>query len=180
MTFLPASFRPFWVDADSPVDTARRPYRALLFFLALCGCAAFYASLYAPSGDGEWGWYPRLSKPDWLPSPSLTGPVSTLFYFVLAFAIWRIWRTGAFRTVPITLAGFLCLLLLQSIWSTLFYGLQSPALGLVDLAALLLLATVLWLIYRQMDVLAAWLWGAYILWLSFLLAVNAAIWWVNG
>jgi len=164
-------------DADPP---DRGHGHALGLFLSVCGVAAFYSSLYAPSGAGEWGWYPRLAKPSWAPSTALTGPVSTLFYLVLAISIWRIWRTGAFRTVPFTLAGFAGLLFLQSIWSTLFYGLQSPLLGLADLLVICILAVALWFAYKPLDTVAAHLWLAYLLWCCFLLSVNAAIWWLNG
>ncbi len=181
MPLLPPSFLPFWVeaagDAKPPV---RGQGRVLVFFLGICAVAAIYASLYAPSRSGNWGWYPRLAKPSWVPSPAITGPVSTLFYGVLAVAIWRIWRTGAFRAVPFTLAGFVCVLFLQSIWSTLFYGLQSPLLGLIDLLIIWLLAAVLWLTYKPLDAAAGWLWLAYMIWVCLLLSVNTAIWRLNA
>ncbi|MFN0103147.1 MAG: TspO/MBR family protein [Bryobacteraceae bacterium] len=181
MSLLPPSFLPFWMevkgDAGSP---ARGHGYALGIFFGVCGLAALYSSVYAPSGEGNWGWYPRLAKPAWAPSPAVTGPVSTGFYAVLAVTIWRIWRTGAFRTVPFTFAGFACLLLLQSMWSTLFYGLQSPLLGLADSIIVLVLAGVLWLTYNPLDTLAGRLWLAYLVWISLLLPANVAIWWLNG
>lgn len=185
MQLLPPSFLPFWMevegDAQSPKPPSpkQRQGHALAFFVGVCALAAFYASLYAPSGAGNWGWYPRLTKPAWAPSPAFTGPVSTLFYLVLAVSIWRIWRTGAFRTVPFTLAGFAGLLFLQSIWSTLLYGLQSPALGLADLVLIALLAAILWLTYHPIDKLAGRLWLAYLCWVVFLLPLNAALFYLN-
>lgn len=181
MPLLPPSFLPFWMEVErDPEPLVRRQGQALGFFLGICVIAAFYASSYAPSGSGNWGWYPRLAKPSWAPSTAITGPVSTLFYGVLAVAIWRIWRTGAFRTVPFTLAGFACLLFLQSIWSTLFYGLQSPLLGLADLLIICILAAILWLTYKPLDTIAARLWLAYLIWVCLLLPINAAIWWLNA
>ena len=181
MPFLPPSFLPFWWEVEGEAESPlQRQGQALGLFLGVCGLAGFYASLYAPSGAGEWGWYPRLAKPSWTPSPHLTGPVSSLFYAVLAVSVWRIWRTGAFRTVPFTMAGFACLLFLQSIWSTLFFGLQNPLLGLADLLVVFLLACVLWLTYSPIDAWAGRLWLAYLLWVLFLIPVNAAIWWLNA
>lgn len=180
MQLLPPSFLPFWMEVEGDAESpARRQGHALAFFVTVCGLAAFYASLYAPSRAGNWGWYPRLIKPAWAPSPALTGPVSSFFYLVLAVSIWRIWRTGAFRTVPFTLAGFAGLLFLQSIWSTLFYGLQSPFLALADLLLVALLAGVLWLTYHPIDRLAGRLWLAYLCWLAFLLPLNAALYLLN-
>ena len=180
MSLLPPSFLPFWMDSDGGIASPpRRQGQALGLFAGICGAAAFYASLYAPSETGSFGWYPRLAKPAWAPAPAFTRPVSTLFFAVLAIAIWRVWRTGAFRTVPVTAAGFACLLFLQTIWSTLFYGLQNPLLGLVDLLAAALLASVLGLIYQPLDRLASRLWLANLLWVCFLVPMNAAIWWLN-
>ena len=77
------------------------------------------------------------------------------------------------------LAGFACLLFLQSIWSTLFYGLHSPFLGMADLAATALLAAILWLTYYPIDRLAGRLWLAYLAWVAVLFPINAAIWLLN-
>jgi tryptophan-rich sensory protein len=179
MSLLPPGLLPFWMDPDGGAFPPERQGQALGLFAGICGVAAFYASLYAPSESGSFGWYPRLAKPAWAPAPAFTGPVSTLFFAVLAVSIWRVWRTGAFRTVPVTAAGFACLLFLQSLWSTLFYGLQSPLLGLLDLVAAVIVAGVLWLIYQPLDWLASRLWLAYLLWICFLVPINAAIWWLN-
>lgn len=181
MPLLPPAFLPFWwkVDGDSITPIRRQGY-ALGFFFVLCALAAFYSSLYAPSVSGTWGWYPRLLKPSWLPSPAFTRAGSNVFFTVLAFAIWRIWRTGAFRTIPFTLIGFSCLLFLQAIWTTVFYGLQSPALGFADLSAVAVLAAVLWLTVRPLDALAGRLWLAYLCWTLLLLSANATIWWLNA
>lgn len=164
-------------EISSPL---RRQWMALVFFVLVCGLAALYASLYAPSASGVWGWYPKLQKPAWAPEPAWTGQVSAAYYAVLAVSMWRVWRTGAFRNVPITMAGFGAVLFLQAIWSTLFYGMHNPLLGFADLAVIALLGSVLWLTYRQLDPLAGWLWLAYLAWLGVLLAVNGAIWWLNG
>ena len=181
MSLLPPSFLPFWMETerDSESPLGRQGY-AFVFFFGSCSIAAIYASLYAPSDSGSWGWYPGLVKPSWAISPALSGPISTLFYGVLAVSVWRIWRTGAFRTVPFTMAGFVFLLALQSLWSTLFYGLHSPLLGLADLLLMLLLSAILWLTYEPIDAIASRLWLAYLAWILFLLPVNAAIWWLNG
>lgn len=165
---------------DEPESPPRRPGRALLFFFALCGAAAFFSSLYAPADSGAWGWYPRLVKPSWALSPSVAGPVTTVSYAVLAVAIWRIWRTGAFRSVPFTFAGFAGLLLLQASWSTLFFGMQSPFLGMAALVVLFLHGSILWLVYASIDTWAGRLWLVYLGWVLFQLPGQIAIWRLNG
>jgi tryptophan-rich sensory protein len=157
-----------------------RTKAGLAGFVAVCYLAGFYASLYAPSMAGEWGWYPRLSKPSWTPSPAVTGPVWTILYGCMAVAGWRVWRLGGFRLVPIAGIGFGLQLLLQASWSTLFYGAQSTLAGLVDLVCLLSLVATLWFTYKSIDKLAGRLWLPYFLWLTYLTAVHWVIWWRNG
>ena len=154
MGFLPTSILPFWVQPYAEPTAPRRSKAGLWAFLAVCYSAGFYASLYTPSMAGDWGWYPRLSKPAWAPSPYWTGPIWLILYACMAVAGWRVWRLGGFRLVPIAGIGFGLQLFLQSIWSTLFYGAQSTLAGLVDLVCLLGLVTTLWFTYQSIDKLA--------------------------
>lgn len=180
MALLPPSILPFWMQPETEPAAPAKTKVGLGAFFAVCYMAGFYASLYTPSMAGEWGWYPRLSKPAWAPPPSLTGPVWMILYACMAVAGWRVWRLGGFRLVPIAGIGFGVQLFLQAIWSTLFYGAQSTLAGLVDLLCLLSLVATLWFTYKSIDQLAGRLWLPYFLWLSYLTAVNGVIWWRNG
>ncbi len=179
MPFLPTSILPFWVQPDAEPSAPTRTKAGLGMFFAVCYAAGLYASQYAPSMAGEWGWYPKLVKPSWAPSPVWTGPVWMILYGCMAVAGWRVWRLGGFRLVPIAGIGFGIQLFLQAIWSTLFYGAQSTLAGFVDLVFLLALVATLWFAFKSMDKLAGRLWLPYLLWTSYLTAVNGVIWWRN-
>lgn len=180
MALIPTSFLPFWMQPDVAPSAPSKTMAGLGAFFAVCFAAGIYASQYSPSLAGDWGWYPRLSKPAWTPSPQWTGLVSLVMYVFMAVAGWRVWRLGGFRLVPIAGIGFCVQLFLQSIWSTLFYGAQSTLAGFIDSACLLSVVVTLWFTYKSIDTLAGRLWLPYLLWTTYLTAVNCVIWWRNG
>jgi len=70
-------------------------------------------------------------------------------------------------------------LFLNALWSFLFFGLQSPALGFADIIALWIsIAATMWL-FRRIDRRAFWLLVPYILWVSFAALLNFSVWMVK-
>lgn len=145
----------------------------LLFFLASVVTASFGA-LFTP---GEW--YQSLIKPDWTPPGWLFGPVWSLLYAMIAVSGWLVWRAAGWSGARLALTVFLGHLLLNALWSWLFFGLQRPDLALIDIV--LLEATILWLVVLFWPV--SWLAGAlllpYLAWVAFATALNGAIWQLN-
>jgi len=146
---------------------------ALLVFLVVVAAAASTGAQFQP---GEW--YAELATPTWAPPNWLFGPVWTLLYLAIAVAGWHLWRqTGGRRTAALGL--WVAQLLLNALWSWLFFGLHQPALALLDIA--LLLACILAFIAqaRAHSVLASWLFVPYALWVAFASALNFTIWQMN-
>jgi translocator protein len=112
----------------------------LLAWLAACFAAAVIGALFMPGT-----WYEQLRKPAWNPPNWIFGPVWTLLYATMAVAAWLVWQRGRFTDQRLPLSLFLLQLLLNAIWSPLFFGLHSAALGLVDILLLwmALLGTIL-------------------------------------
>lgn len=125
-------------------------------------------------------WYPRLIKPSWTPPSWVFGPVWTLLYLMMATSAWLIWKEvdGSKQSlVPYLL--FSLQLLLNLLWSALFFVLKSPFLALVDITALwgMILATIL--AFFPLSWKAALLLLPYLLWVTYALALNFSIWWLN-
>lgn len=118
-------------------------------------------------------WYPSLVKPAWNPPNWIFGPVWTTLYVLMGMAAWRAWRTGP--EVRPRVAGYFFQLVLNALWSILFFGLKQPAWALVDIAVLW--ALLVWLLagFWRADRWAGALWLPYVLWVSFATALNAAI-----
>lgn len=121
--------------------------------------------------------YAKIVQPAWAPPGWLFGPVWTLLYVLMAIAVWRVWmKVGVQRPVVV----YLVHLIFQALWSGLFFGLYRADLALMDMV--ILWAMILWLCisFRRIDHLAGWLMVPYLAWVSFAMALNAALWHLNG
>lgn len=128
-------------------------------------------------------WYAGLNKPFFNPPNWIFGPVWTLLYIMMGLAFGRIMSLsvtkGATFTRRIALELFIAQLILNSLWSIVFFGLQAPAMALLVIMALW---TVLLLTIRSFAAVskyAAYLLWPYLAWVSFATLLNAAIVWLN-
>jgi tryptophan-rich sensory protein len=133
------------------------------------------------SSQGVVIWYPTLVKPSFTPPDWLFAPVWTVLYLALGVAAYGVWRLGiGVPGVKRALGVFLVQLLLNGLWSLLFFGLQSPGAALVDIALLWLFVG--WTTYL-FGLLAPWtlfLLLPYWAWVTFAAALNFEIWRLNG
>lgn len=125
-------------------------------------------------------WYAQLAKPAWTPPSGVFGPVWTLLYLMMAVAAWLIWRQAGLVAARLPLGLFAVQLVLNSLWSILFFGLHSPGAAFVDIVLLwaAILATAV-AFYRR----SRWAGGLlvpYLLWVSFATALNFTIWRMNA
>lgn len=144
-------------------------------FLVACAAAAAPGIKCRP---GEW--YAHLDKPPWTPPDWLFAPVWTLLYFMIAVSGWLVWDAGrvdgAGKAAWLPLAVFLAQLVLNGLWSVLFFGLRLPGYAFVDILLLLaaILATIL--LFYPVHALAAWVLVPYFLWVAFAAGLNASVW----
>lgn len=119
------------------------------------------------------GWYAGLTKPPFNPPHWIFGPVWSTLYVGMAWAASAAWADRPARRT------FFIILLANSLWSLLFFGLHQPGLALIDVLAYLTLLIVwirqLWPQHRG----AALLQVPHLLWVSFATLLNASIWWLN-
>jgi benzodiazapine receptor len=155
-----------------------RSWLALLGFIVLSFGVASLGGYWTSLSQPEW--YDQLAKPSWTPPSWLFGPVWTALYLAMAVAAWRVWRQGGWARQRRPLMLFLVQLFLNLIWSGLFFGLRSPALGMLEIVLLWLAILLTLLAFRRADHLASWLFVPYLLWVTFAAALNFAIWRLNG
>jgi len=146
---------------------------SFLLFLAMVAMAALVGTQFAPGP-----WYFALRKPSWTPANWLFGPVWTILYLAIAYAGWSVWRAKAVSvTKPMLL--WLLQLLLNGLWSWLFFGLHRPDLAFIDIAALFVAIGCFIVSANKVSPVAAWLFVPYALWVGFASALNLAIWRMN-
>lgn len=157
----------------SPMMTLFKPWLALAGWLLLCFSAAAFGAQFMPGA-----WYASLRKPDWNPPGWVFGPVWTTLYTMMAVAAWRVWRRDGVGRRP-ALAWFLGQLLLNALWSWLFFGLRNPGLALAEIIALWVAIAGTIGHFRRLDRVAAGLLVPYLAWVSFAAVLNGTLWWLN-
>ncbi len=118
-------------------------------------------------------WYLYLNKPFFNPPNWLFGPVWTILFLLMGISLGIIWRKNG------NLFWFWIQLVLNVLWSFLFFGLKSPGIALIEI--LLFLFTIVMTIhtFKKTSKTAAYLLFPYVAWVSFATLLNAAIWWLN-
>ncbi len=121
-------------------------------------------------------WYAQLEKPFFTP-PNWVFPVAwTLLFTLMAVSFQRILRieeAGGLRRRAIML--FCAQLVLNALWSIVFFGLASPPLGLVVIVPFFALIVATIMAFARLDAIAAALLAPYPLWVAFATLLNAAI-----
>lgn len=125
-------------------------------------------------------WYPTLAKPGWTPPSWLFGPVWTCLYVAMGVAAWRVWRSVSGNRARILVVLYAAQLVLNALWSILFFGLRQPGLAFLEILVLWGLIATLLPYWWRADRLAGILWAPYVAWVSFATALNGAIWWMNS
>ncbi|QIB34088.1 TspO/MBR family protein [Ancylobacter pratisalsi] len=121
-------------------------------------------------------WYATLAKPSWTPPDAVFPIVWTTLYVLMAVTLWRLWQLHApssHRRLAVVL--WLVQLALNAVWSQVFFGLEAIvwALAVIVMLWIAILATIL--ACARIDRIAAWLMAPYLVWVSYALALNAAI-----
>jgi benzodiazapine receptor len=146
--------------------------------VAICEGAGVLGSLFTTPRIGTW--YQTLTLPSFAPPSWVFGPVWITLYFLMGLSLFLVLRQGQ-SGVPIQGAVliFAVQLFLNVLWSFLFFGLESPLLGLVEIIILwaFILLTI-WQFYR-ISRPAAYLLIPYIVWVTIAAALNYAIWSLN-
>lgn len=144
----------------------------LSLFLALAFGAAAFGALFPPGP-----WYEALAKPTWTPPSWLFGPVWTVLYVMIGVSGWLLWKGRPETTMA--LAFWVAQLLLNALWSWIFFGLRAPGPAFVEILVLLgVIASTIAVAYRSSPA-AAWLLVPYLVWVGFASALNGAIWRLN-
>ena len=153
------------------------PYLGLLVFLALCFAAAGIGGAITTPKIATW--YATLAKPTWNPPNWIFGPVWSALYFCMAVAAWFVWRQEGFTGAKFPLALFGTQLVLNVLWSCIFFGLEMPGLAFVEVLLLWTAIAATMVTFWQRSSVAGILLLPYLAWVSFASVLNLVIWRMN-
>jgi tryptophan-rich sensory protein len=123
--------------------------------------------------------YGRLAKPQWAPPSSIFGPVWTILYLLMALAAWLVWRSRGFAEAPVALTLFLVQLLVNALWSWLFFAWRQGLLAFVDIVVLLVLIVATIAAFWRIRPLAGMLLLPYLAWVVYAAVLNYSVWQLN-
>jgi benzodiazapine receptor len=146
--------------------------------VAICEAAGILGSLFTTPKIATW--YQTLILPSFAPPSWVFAPVWTTLYLLMGISLFLILRERQ-KKIPISrpISIFAIQLALNVLWSYLFFGLQSPLLGLIGI---IVLWVAIVLTIREFDRIsrpAAYLLLPYIVWVTIAAVLNYSIWALN-
>lgn len=153
----------------------KHPVVGLIFWIVVSMAAGWVGSRFMP---GEW--YASLAKPSWNPPSWVFGPVWSTLYILMGVSAWLVWRKAGFAEASVVLGLFVFQLLLNALWSYLFFGAHRPDLAFVDIIALWLVILVTTIGFWRVTVPAGVLLLPYLCWVGFASALNLQLWRLNS
>ncbi len=139
----------------------------LILSIGLCLGAGILGSFFTVSAIPTW--YQTLNKPSFSPPNWIFGSVWTILYFLMGISLYLVWTK---RTVPTV---FWIQLILNALWSIIFFGMRNPTLALVDIVALWIAIVLTIKSFYRINKLAGKLLIPYLLWVSFATILNLSI-----
>lgn len=147
-------------------------FLALAFFILISLAAGFIGSAFTMSQVDTW--YLTLQKPSWNPPSWVFGPVWTTLYVLMgasAFLVSRSKKLGK----SLALWFFLAHLVVNTLWSIVFFALHELLLSVLVIVLLLALILVLMRLFWRHSKTATWLLVPYLLWVTFATVLNTTI-----
>lgn len=161
----------------SPAGVGSRDAIPLVVFLGVSFAAAAIGSFVTTASLDPW--YATLRKPEWTPSGAVIGAIWTVLYALMGVAAWLVWRvTGWTLSLPLML--FAVQLVLNVLWSVLFFGLQNLAAGLVGILVLWVAVAATLVVFWRVIRWAGALFVPYLTWVTIATALNVTLWQMNS
>ena len=153
--------------------TRGRQAWALVGWIVACYAAAGVGALASVEAGT---FYASLTLPVWAPPAWLFGPVWTVLYGMMALAAWIVWRTGGWARRKAALTVFVIQLLVNALWSWLFFAWHRGVLAFADILLLDLVVVATIAAFARVRPLAAWLMVPYLAWIAFATALCYRVW----
>lgn len=152
----------------------------LLVAVVVCEAAGIIGSVFTFSSIPTW--YAALNKPFFSPPNWIFGPVWIALYFLMGVSLYIIWRSVKTLHPEDRKKGlqyFFAQLLLNTLWSIVFFGIHAIFWALLIIIALWILIFLTIVSFVKVNKTAAILLYPYIAWVSFAAILNFAISFLN-
>ena len=155
-----------------------RKYFKLAVFIVLCQMAGVIGSFFTFESIPRW--YALLNKPWFTPPGWVFAPAWITLYTLMGTALYLVWTSRmdwGKKKLAVGLFGFQ--LLLNALWSIIFFGFREVGLALAEIAVLWIAIAGTSAAFWRIDKRAAALMLPYLAWVSFAALLNYSIWVLN-
>jgi benzodiazapine receptor len=150
----------------------------LLASVIICQAAGIVGSFFTRTSVSSW--YVSIKKPFFNPPDAVFGPVWIVLYLLMGFSLFLVWRKGLDTGQnKYAFYVFLFHLLINSLWSFAFFGCRSPLAGFIVIIILWLAILYVITNFLKISRTASMLLIPYMLWVSFAVVLNGAIFLLN-
>lgn len=143
----------------------------LVLFIIIAQMAGFIGSLF--TADSVDTWYKEISRPSFTPPDWLFAPVWITLYVLMGISAFLIWKKGANKKeVKAALIIFFIQLVLNSLWSIIFFGFHLTLIAFIEI--ILLWVAILFMVIKFYSIskAASLIQIPYLLWVSFASVLN--------
>lgn len=154
-----------------PVD-----FFKLFVSIVVCELAGGIGSIFNIKAIPKW--YRKIKRPSFNPPNWIFGPVWTTLYLLIGISFYFVWNSNV-SGKEIAIILFVVQLVLNILWSGIFFGLRKPGYAFIEI--ILLWASILAMIifFYPISNVASYLLIPYFLWVSFASVLNFSIWFLN-
>ena len=154
-------------------------YLKIIYCVAICLAVGYLSSKVTQSSINTW--YPEIKKPSFNPPNWVFAPVWTMLFILMGIAAGMVWNKleSNKELVKKGLLFFTAQLLLNALWSYLFFGLNNILLAFIEIILLWLIIYETYLVFKQIDKRASYLLIPYLSWVGFATILTGTIYWLN-
>lgn len=147
---------------------------ALAVIMLTSLAAASTGSIFRPGA-----WYAGLRKPSWVPPNWLFAPAWTVMYGLMSVAAFLVWATAGPGEGMTALVVYAVQLVLNALWSPVFFGLKRMGWAFVEVMALWLAVLATTLLFFEVNYWAGLMFLPYLVWVTFASMLTLAMWRLN-
>jgi benzodiazapine receptor len=149
----------------------------LIICILICQLAGIIGSLFTISSITSW--YANLNRPFFTPPDWLFGPVWITLYALMGISLYLVWNEKSKGKIKIPLAMFSIQLVLNALWSIMFFGFQLIFYGLVEIIIMWIFIALTMLSFYRVSRKAALTLVPYIAWVTIATLLNYFVWVLN-
>ena len=146
----------------------------LIACILICQIAGIIGSIFTTPSIATW--YEQIQKPDIRPPNWAFGPVWITLYTLMGISLYWILDK---KKIKIPLILFSIQLILNAIWSIIFFGLQNPFYAFIEIIILWIMILITIISFYKVSRKAGLILLPYIIWVTAAMILNYYIWILN-